>query len=546
MELRNYASLIQRWLWLVIAGAVVAAGATYFISTRQVPQYRASATYLVDSSGVSSNEYGTSLYEQSLAQEYAARMVVRPVLAGVIERLGLETQYPDPSGLAGSISVSAVQQTKILRVTVQHRNPETAAAIANAVGEVFSELDRAREDARFGAIIANWNGQLAELEVEIAALEQQVAALEANPTAPNELQLSQVQRQLNETQIRYTDAFNAREAIRTEQERNRIIVTNIEAAQPNYAPVSPKTTSNTTLAAVVGATLAVAIIFLVDYLDDTVKSPSEVFEEVGLSTLAAIAYIRGNSAPERLIASRSPRAPVSEAYRMLRTNLRFAAIDEGLHTILVTSSSPGEGKSTTSANLGVVLAQTGQRVLLVDGDLRRPSLHKILELPNGQGLTTALLDTKTDIASHVQSTSTSGLSVLPSGPLPPNPAELLNSQRMITVLRELRDQWDVVIMDTPPVLSVTDAAVLAPHFDGVALVVEIGETRLEGLRHATERLENAKAHILGVVLNRSTARRSNYYRYYYDYQYYTREYDSASSNRKGRSRLLGRLTGLFS
>src|SRR5690606_12110832 len=151
------------------------------------------------------------------------------------------------------------------------------------------------------------------------------------------------------------------------------------------------------------------------------------------------------------------------AYRMLRTNLEFTAVDGGLKSVLVTSSSPGEGKSTTTANLAVVLAQAGKRVILVDADLRRPIQHKIFDMSNNHGLTTALLDSQSPATHHLQPTAVANLQLMSSGPLPPNPADLLDSQRMLQLLEELQQLADVVLLDTPPVLMVADATILAPR-----------------------------------------------------------------------------------
>ena len=245
------------------------------------------------------------------------------------------------------------------------------------------------------------------------------------------------------------------------------------------SPVRPRTMTNVLLAMIVGGMLAVGAAFLVEYLDDTVKSPDDVTRVTGLSTLGAIARLKDAAGTQRqLISWVQTKAPETEAYRTLRTNIQFSSVDKPIRTLLVTSSGPGEGKSTTAANLAVVMAQTGQKVILVDTDLRRPVIHKTFGVPNNVGITTTLLAGQdVDLATYLQPTEIENLSVLTSGPIPPNPSELLGSHRMGHVIEQLSQAADLVIFDTPPVLVVTDASVLGRQVDGVLLVADAGGTR---------------------------------------------------------------------
>jgi protein-tyrosine kinase len=201
-----------------------------------------------------------------------------------------------------------------------------------------------------------------------------------------------------------------------------------------------------------------------------------------------------------LITVSEPRSPVSEAYRTLRTNLDFASLDQTLGTLLVTSAGVGEGKSTTLANLAIVSAQTGRRVVLVDADLRRPTMHHVFGLDNSQGLTTVMMDEAILAHPPLQDSGVEGLSVLTSGPLPPNPADLIGSRRMQELITALTKQADQVFFDTPPVVAVTDAAVLAGKVDGVLLVITAGKTRREYARTAVQRLQQVNARLVGIVL----------------------------------------------
>jgi non-specific protein-tyrosine kinase len=203
---------------------------------------------------------------------------------------------------------------------------------------------------------------------------------------------------------------------------------------------------------------------------------------------------------QTLVTLSDPRSPVSEAYRTLRTNLDFAGLDQRLKTLVITSAGVGEGKSTTLANLAVVSAQAGRRVVLVDADLRRPTLHDLFGLDNERGLTTAMMEEAALAALPLKTTGVEGLVVLTSGPLPPNPAEVMGSRRMAEVIATLAEQADQVFFDTPPVVAVTDAAVLATKVDGVLLIIGAGKTRRDVARTAVQRLQQINARLVGTVL----------------------------------------------
>lgn len=199
-----------------------------------------------------------------------------------------------------------------------------------------------------------------------------------------------------------------------------------------------------------------------------------------------------------LITLTDPRSPVSEAYRTLRTNLSFYSLDNPIQSLVVTSPAPGEGKSTTVANLAVTMAQSGRRTILVDCDLRRPSLHTLFNLKESPGLTNLVLEEVSD--PPLQQTSVENLWLLPSGPKPPNPADMLGTKRIDQIIAQLSEQADIVLFDAPPVVAVTDSAVLGAKVDGVLLVISAGKTRRDLAERAKETLEKAKVRIVGVTL----------------------------------------------
>ena len=229
-----------------------------------------------------------------------------------------------------------------------------------------------------------------------------------------------------------------------------------------------------------------------------------------------------------LVAHVDPKSPAAEAYRTLRTSIQFAGLDHKCRTVVVTSASPGEGKSTTVANFAVVTAQAGTRVCVVDSDLRRPTLHRIFGLGNSRGLTTALLE-GLPFSEIAQATAVPNLFVLTSGALPPNPAELVGSQRMREYLDAATSDFDLVLLDSPPIVSVSDALALAAIADGVILVVRAGKVPHEVVQRAVGHIDAVKGRVLGVLMNSVNLKRDGYY---YDYYRYYHAYYSPGAGKK--------------
>jgi capsular exopolysaccharide synthesis family protein len=292
----------------------------------------------------------------------------------------------------------------------------------------------------------------------------------------------------------------------------------IEPAVPPISPVSPRPLLNALIAVILGLFVAVAVAFTAEYLDDRVKDSDAVYEIAGLSTLGKIARMsgdRGRSEIYRLTTLLNPRSRSADAYRTLRTNIEFASVDVPIRSLLVTSSVPGEGKTVTAANLAVAFAQAGRKTLLVDADLRKPGVSVVFDLPNSHGLTTLLRGDEMSLDALAKQTEQANLRVLTTGPLPPNPAELLGSQRMRVVLERLGAGGELLILDSPPLLAVTDSAVLSAFLDATLLVIDVGRSHRGAVRESREALAKAGANVLGAVLNRlpvkADADYSNYY-----------------------------------
>lgn len=236
----------------------------------------------------------------------------------------------------------------------------------------------------------------------------------------------------------------------------------------------------------------------------------------------------------KLIINEDPKSPASEAYRTLRTNIQFSNIDKNIKTIVITSSGPSEGKSTVISNYAVTLAQNGKKVLIIDADLRKPTGHKIFNVSNIAGLTSVLTD---DFAYEkaIDKTDIENLHILSSGPIPPNPSEVLGSNKMKSFLDSVREDYDMILIDAPPVGFVTDAAILSTIVDGTILVCAVGQAVKNAASNAKILLDKVNANILGVVLNKIPVNDNGYYKYLY-YQYYNSYYGEEYSRSKKRSR----------
>ena len=520
MELRQYWLLARKWLWLIVLCAVVAAGAAYVVSKNSTPIYQATSKLLVNQSSAANQmsiAYQDILMSQQLARTYANLLSEKPVIDGMAQRLGLPTDPKALSKYVTDISVTPIRDTQLLEVQIEGPNPTLIAQVANTLPDVFIAQNREMQLGRVGELKTG-------LETEIANTEADIARTQASLQGSlDDVQRSRLETSLAQYRTTLSTLSSNLNSIKLAEAQATNSVVIAKPAEAPTTPIRPRTMTNVLLAGIVGAMIAVGAAFLIEYLDDTIKSPDDVTRITGLSTLGAIARLKEAGTQRQLVAWLQTKAPETEAYRTLRTNIQFSSVDKPVRSMIVTSAGPSEGKSTTAANLAVVMAQTGQKVILVDTDLRRPVVHKTFGVPNNMGITTALLAGQdVDLAAYIQPTEIESLAVITSGPIPPNPSELLGSQRMGHVIAELAKIADLVIFDTPPVLVVTDATVLGRQVDGVLMVADAGGTREQALVQAVTEMRKTGANVLGVALNRLDSRSRGYYYYYY-YYYYTDE-----------------------
>jgi succinoglycan biosynthesis transport protein ExoP len=560
----EYAGLLWQWSWLLIILAVVAGGSTYFFSSRQTPVYQASALAMINAAP-SSQESTTAIYlGQQLGVSYSKIMTTRTVLDLVALRLGVEI-------LPKSVQVTQIQNTQLLTITVTDTDPGRAASIANTLVSVFSEQIQADQAARYADSKQNLKNQMDVLDQQIQTTSATLAVLELEIQNDNttlagllktdniertQLELDQRTNQIQQIQstlqsrlsqqaqlqtivqnyrTSYAILLQSYESIRLAESQSSSGVLLKDPAVPAAEPIRPQPVRSALLAAVVGLFLGAGVIFLIEYLDDTIRDPQEITRRWGVPVLGIISRFKTGSGP--LITVKQPRAPVSEAFRSLRTSLEFAAVDSPLKSILITSASPQDGKTTVAANLACVIAQSKHSVIILDADLRRPQIHKHFQLMNRLGLTNKLVQPKEQLTGSVQNTELPTLKVITSGSLPPDPSELLGSAKMQEMISSLVDQFDFLIIDTPPVMMVTDAVVLASRVNGVVLVVKPSVTKRTELYHVIDQMRQVNARLLGVVLNDvdvGKARYRYYRRYYtsYKYKYYKGYYHSEAGSTK--------------
>jgi non-specific protein-tyrosine kinase len=491
---------------------VVLAGAIAFLFSSLLPKtYEAKATLIVGQSlSVANPDINQLLVSQRLSTTYATVATKRPILDATIKELGLGGTSDE---LSKRVKAEAPLDSTLLTISAQDPDPATAATIANSLAQQLiaaSPAIQGREDS----IQASIDADIKDTQDQIQTTQAQVEALTkvTDRTPAQDTNLDALESRL--ASLRSTLASLL--SLSTGNASNLLTV--IEPAVAPREAIAPNRLQNTVLAAVLGLLVIAGLIALLELLYDGVRDTDAVMEAAGLSTLGVISRMKGtrsSSEMYQLAALLYPRSGVAEAYRTLRTNVEFSAVDRPIRTLLVTSAVPGEGKTVTAANLAVVFAQAGRRVLLVDADLRKPGVHIIFDLPNAHGLTTLLRDPDVSLDAIVQSTEQENLRILTTGPLPPNPAELVGSKRMRTVLDLLTGSEDLVIFDSPPLQAVTDAAILGSFLDATVFVIDAQRSKRRVIRPAREALAKAGANVLGAVLNRIPAsadsERSPYY-----------------------------------
>lgn len=590
MEFYRYLNVLRKHLGIIVLLALLGGGSALGFSLKQHKVYEATATLLINAAApaalipylsTSLNGNGMAPVEQ-LANTYGIFLQSRSFDKAVIRRLHLAVT---PDQLGARVSSALIPNTNYFTIKVTWGDPMQAATVATGIAQVFIQENAAAQAATQNTgPVSEINQSLNYFRHKIIVLQKQHDELVGNPNS-NLAQVTSLEDKLSTLEDTYYKLLGTVGASAATQEANSATLS--DPAVPPSAPIAPHVKQNAVFGSLAGLFLGLTLAFLLDYLDYSLRMPEDLEELVGQAPLGVVAKIgavgaakhrklfgrshrninktgQGTAVPApsanghgagadtaqlrdgslstllvldpQLVTLNHPKDPISEAFRALRTNLAFSSLDKPLKSLVVTSSLVSEGKTTVSANVAIAMAQAGKQVILVDADLRRPSIGKLFNLHPTTGFTTVLLnreDRARALTEALQTTMVPNLSVITSGPLPPNPAELLASESMTAVLRDLEARADLVIFDTPPMGPFTDAVVLAARVSGTLVVVRAGSTRRAVITNGISTLRNVGGNVLGTVLNMVDVKAiSNYSFYYYQAEHYGQE--SAATTARGR------------
>jgi capsular exopolysaccharide synthesis family protein len=509
LDLREYLAVLRRRKWSILLVTVLVVGAALAFSLSQTPLYTARAKVLV------AGPVGTFINLET-EREVAGS---QPVADLVREDLRLDRSV---EALLAGIDVTGITETEVLEIAYTSPDPTEAQGVSNAFAENYLEHRRREaleilvaDQEALQQRIDNASEQLTELSSQLEAAEQtQDQALATTLETQRSVMIARLgvlQQQLDDMQTRRTSALP----------RGQVI----EVAQLPTAPSSPNHASNGILAALLGLALGVGLAFLRERLDDRFRGKADLERVIEAPVIGTIPRFRpvGKGKTAAPIATAAPRGPAAEAYRGLRTNVQFLALQRGLKSLLITSPSAHEGKTMTTVNLAAVMAQAGSRVILVSADLRRPTLEEHFGpvARGSEGLSSWLISSGDDLSGALQDPEIPNMRILPAGTIPPNPAELLTSPRLGALVELLEANCDFVLIDSPPVLAVADASILASVVGGTLLVVDGRNTHRTAALHARQEIERVGGLIVGTVLNSFDPNASPYY--YGPYNYYGSE-----------------------
>lgn len=570
LGLRQYVDILRRHKWFIVELVLVIGVTQGVVSNSRTPLYKSTARVLLTPNDPTQQLNPTS--GNGVAGKDPDRYVAGQInivrSEGVASEAAKTLSNISASTVEGKLNVSQDGHSNVLRISAADPDPERASDIAEAVAKGYIENRRLAAVSGLQGAADNIQAKLGPLQAQIAQLDAQIgdpsptAALTAPAKSTSGQGPAQPASQVASTAGTTGGAATTQEALKaaryaaavqyeTLYSRQQELVVDISLkrgdaeliadARTPSAPVSPHPKRDAAFAAIIGLVLGIGISVLRTQLNDRLSSPAEVESVTGVPLLAQLPY-DGDAGKDRgrgVAMIERPASAFSEAVRSLRTSIQYVGVEQPVKIIIVTSAAPGEGKSLVATNLAVAFAQADYRALLISADLRRSTVDAMLGVPSGsRGLTSVLAPlpiTRSSGSSNgpsmlndssrgepspvtaIVKTHIQGLLLLPSGPTPPNPAELLGSRRMATLLKEYAEQSDIIIIDSPPLLPVTDAAVLAAQSDGVVLVTALNETRRDAAARARAILAATGTRVLGVVANKAPlpGRRGLYYGSYY-------------------------------
>jgi len=499
-EIVTYVRLIWRHKWIWLLTTILAVVGTIFIDSHRTKVYQGVTTILfisqtyVGAGEVYPLQTSDVLTDIELVQSSA-------VYFHVVKMLGRTVPAP---------TVSEVGSTDTATIVVDSSNARLAADAANAYAKAYVTVSESQYIAAQDAVENQIQTQIDSVDAQITSTQSQLAGATGSTQTNLSTQLGNLEGDLESLRAQDTQ-------IQVEVSQSPSGGRVITEATVEKSPISPKPLEESIIFGLVGLALGIAISLFREVVDDRIRDRESLLTVVGtLPTLGSIPKVSGwrNKQSAYLVTAEEPRSIYAEAYRSLRTSIRFLGLDRPVGTLQITSPVATEGKTTTAANLAVAMAQTGQRVVLVSCDLRRPRLHAFFGIDNEVGFTSILVGTATLEDALVPVPGFRSFHVLPSGPIPPNPSELLGLPRSREIFEQLSELSDIVIIDSAPTMPVTDSAVLAAQVDAVVLVVTENATRRRDVRHSLETLAHVDARVVGVVYNGVSREGSyGYYRY---------------------------------
>lgn len=528
--------MARRWWWLLLLIPAVTGAAAYYSMSRQTPMYAASSTVEINPPSMSADTF--SYYDSNLVATYQEFVDTSSVLGPFIEKNNLP--YTEEQ-LRDRISTQNIRNTRFLKIEVIGPDPEENAAIANGIAAEFATFAKKRTETLNSPYRDALDQQIAQSEAKIEANQQIINDLLAGDDATTPEVAARIENlriAVSQEQATYRELLVTANQMELAAAGTQTGVVVVQSALVPTVPYAPRVSFYMVIAAMVGLLIAVAAVALLEYLDNTVKVTTDYQQMLGAPLLSVVNLIpnlqRGR---QQLFVMNQPNSTPAEAVRLLRTNVEFAAASQEIATLAVSSAGPSEGKSTLTANLGAVFSQAGFNVVIIDADLRRPSQQRIFEVPNDRGLTTLLTHPEQPWTSAAITVIEDSFWLIPSGPLPPNPADLLSGDRFRELIARIGSDVDLVLIDTPPVLAVSDPLIVSNLADATLLVSRANHTRVESLHRAANAFP-ASARLIGVVLNQQQRGNDQGY-YYYDY-YRTGDSAGPGNGRVGGGRFFGK------
>lgn len=527
IDLREYLSVLRRRKWSIVLVALMIVVLSSGLTLRQVPVYTSEARVLVLPTAPANSAF---YFLVTINMDTESGLVSSDVVGSLVrDNLHVKNTV---GGLLQQLDVSVEAGTEILDIDYTSPDPATAQKLSQGFAEAYLQFRQAQASEQIKSTIANIQRQVAQVSDHITQLQNEIDA-EKDPAKKQQL-------------INEQDADKGRLGVLQQNLADAggssIVQPGGQIVQPAFLPSSPSNTGpvrNGILGLFVGLALGVGLAFLRERLDDRLRGRDDLEETLGVPVLAVVPKVTQwrRRKEAHLATLREPRSPAAEAYRTLRTSLLFVSSQRPLKVVMVTSPSAGDGKTTTTVNLAVALAQAGKNVIVVSADLRKPRLHRFFEgVSNAQGLVDVINGERT-VQQTLQDSEIRNLTVLACGPLSSRPAELLHSPKMAELFDDLRTRADFVLVDSAPVLAVADALAMASYVDGVLFVAEAQNTDRGAVARARSELEQVGAPVIGSVMNNFDPRKGGgyYYRYYYRYGYgYGAGYEEKNGKSKGR------------